>query len=654
MTTTKQWDLLNRLQSISSSSSASASFSFSYRYSDANQRVQANLADGAFWVYRYDKLGQVISGKKFWPDWTPVAGQQFEYAFDDIGNRTSTKAGGDEAGQGLRPASYSANSLNQYTNRDVPGYVDIMGLSLATSSVTLNAIAAYRHGEYFRKELPIDNTSASQWTNITVAATGQASVSGNLFVPKNQETFDYDPDGNMTNDGRWSFTWDAENRLTKVESLASGPTASKRKVVWEFDWRGRRIRQTTYDGSSGSYAATEDLKFLSDGWRNVAELNATNNALVRWYVWGLDLSGSLDGAGGIGGLLMMESATNGPHFYCHDGNGNVAGLVRTSDGTVSAAYEYDTFGRALRATGAEAKENPFRFSTKRANDTTDLPLYEMRPYSASSGRFLCGDPSGEAGGLNLYAFAQNDPVAEFDPLGLDAEALDAIFLKLDEARANISGQNLIPGDMAMSTGIPGLLARFGSLALQIKADFGDPGPDNNALWNDHRMLLRKTQAGIAGITPATIVHEMTHAYQDLVLHYWMIFTERRDEGEAYAVEGLYYAAKLLADDEGKYRRAGCNRSAVSSTWKSFWRHYGVFPGVWPTIKWSGNKAGVWMTSKDVRRVRDILGAGLNCRAIANAVNEILSGAGCNFMVECCPSDFPTEIGTGVTIDPVFQ
>ena len=27
-------------------------------------------------------------GKRYWNDWTPVAGQQFEYGFDDIGNRT--------------------------------------------------------------------------------------------------------------------------------------------------------------------------------------------------------------------------------------------------------------------------------------------------------------------------------------------------------------------------------------------------------------------------------------------------------------------------------------------------------------------------------------------------------------------------------------
>jgi len=76
-------------------------------------------------VYQYDALGQVTSGKKYWADGTAVAGQQFEYAFDDIGNRTSTKAGGDAAGANLRKASYNVNPLNQYTNRTVPGYIEV-------------------------------------------------------------------------------------------------------------------------------------------------------------------------------------------------------------------------------------------------------------------------------------------------------------------------------------------------------------------------------------------------------------------------------------------------------------------------------------------------------------------------------------------------
>ncbi len=235
MTTTKQYDYLNRLLSVSSAPSAASALTFNYSYNSANQRIQVNLADGSFWIYLYDSLGQVISGKKYWPDWTPVAGQQFQYAFDDIGNRSQAQAGGDQNGSNLRSANYSANTLNQYTSRDVPAFADIMGESFATSSVTVNALAAYRHGEYFRQQLPVDNSSAAQWTNITVAATGQASATGHVFVAQTPEIFRYDADGNLTNDGRWTYAWDAENRLTNMISLATAPSGSKLKLDFLYD-----------------------------------------------------------------------------------------------------------------------------------------------------------------------------------------------------------------------------------------------------------------------------------------------------------------------------------------------------------------------------------------------------------------------------------
>src|SRR5438270_2798215 len=105
--------------------------------------MRITLADDSYWLYEYDSLGQVKSGKKYWSDWTPVAGQQFEYGFDDIGNRNSAKAGGDETGANLRSATYSANTLNQCTSRTVPNAFDVLGLELATNSVTVNSAAPY-------------------------------------------------------------------------------------------------------------------------------------------------------------------------------------------------------------------------------------------------------------------------------------------------------------------------------------------------------------------------------------------------------------------------------------------------------------------------------------------------------------------------------
>ncbi|MCS7090624.1 MAG: RHS repeat-associated core domain-containing protein, partial [Limisphaera sp.] len=60
------------------------------------------------------------------------------------------------------------------------------------------------------------------------------------------------------------------------------------------------------------------------------------------------------------------------------------------------------------------------FSTKRTDPTTDLVLYEYRPYSPGLGRWPSRDPIGELGGKNLYAYVANDAVNASDPVGLCA------------------------------------------------------------------------------------------------------------------------------------------------------------------------------------------------------------------------------------------
>jgi RHS repeat-associated protein len=198
--------------------------------------------------------------------------------------------------------------------------------------------------------------------------------------------------------------------------LVAGPT--NQHLVFEYDWRGRRIRKTVKKSDN---SIITDTKYLYDGWNLIAELNATNNNVIRSYVWGLDLSGSLQGAGGVGGLLAVnyyDTQKTNRCFVAYDGNGNVAALINPTNGLVCARYEYGPFGELIRATGPMAKTNPFRFSTKYQDDETDLVYYGYRYYNASTGRWLSRDPIAERGGLNLYGFVFNNPVNKADAFGL--------------------------------------------------------------------------------------------------------------------------------------------------------------------------------------------------------------------------------------------
>jgi RHS repeat-associated protein len=136
-------------------------------------------------------------------------------------------------------------------------------------------------------------------------------------------------------------------------------------------------------------------------------------------MWGLDLSGSTTGAGGVGGLLTVRSVANGVHFVGYDGNGNVVALAKGSDGTVGARYEYDAFGNMIRKSGtAIAHDNPWEISTKRRDKLTGTTIFETRQLHLFVGKWLSRDSIGELGNANIYGFISNDPVNSVDVIGM--------------------------------------------------------------------------------------------------------------------------------------------------------------------------------------------------------------------------------------------
>ena len=146
------------------------------------------------------------------------------------------------------------------------------------------------------------------------------------------------------------------------------------------------------------------------------------------YTWGADLSGKLQGAGGVGGLLMSERIpqNGGPASVFHhhyDGNGNTTTLT-TPNGTLAATYRYDAFGNTISSThpAPTSTQNTYRFSTKPLDSeigTLPLYYYGYRYYNPLTARWPSRDPIEENGGVNLYAFVGNDGVNWVDVLGFD-------------------------------------------------------------------------------------------------------------------------------------------------------------------------------------------------------------------------------------------
>ena len=428
MTRTNQYDALNRLTALGSLVAGGETVGFAYGYTPANQRQAVTNADGSYWVYAYDALGQVTAGTKHWPDGTLVPAQQFSYSFDDIGNRQTTKTGGDANGHKLRTATYTANDLNQYTQRTVPGYADVAGSASTDATVTVNNQPTHRRGEYYRAELAVTNETGplhlaltnvgviNQGTNADLVATNL----GHVLIPPTPETFTNDADGNLIADGLWTSECDGENRLIHMLSRTELPETARTDLHFTYDHQGRRISKTVSNWISGNSSLITDHRFLYDGWNLLAALAADLSPLTS-FTWGLDASGTEQGAGGVGGLLAItvHTGTNaGTYFPCYDANHNVMALVNAASGDLAAQYEYGPFHEVRRATGLLARGNPFLAATKQHDWETTLYYYGFRYYDAIAGRWLCKDPIGENGGPNVVAFLGNHPPSKWDVCGL--------------------------------------------------------------------------------------------------------------------------------------------------------------------------------------------------------------------------------------------
>jgi len=343
--------------------------SYVYGLDAVGRRTAVSLSGSAFgnapsgYGYLHDDYGELLAANH-----SADSARNRAYAYDPIGNRLWQTAGNEPLTQppaempstGV-PTTYETNSLNQY---------------------------------------------------VAVAS------GGGVAEPI------YDDDGNMLSFGEWAYSWDGENRLAAAERHTGANPVSRIEFV--YDHASRRVAKRTYSWDTDDWSLESELRFVYDGWNPIARyavaLQTGTLLLDQGYAWGLDLSGSIQGAGGVGGLLGVLEAGPEPAFYAaaFDGNGNVSDLIDAATGGVAAHYEYNPFGGVLVASGPLADSNPFRFSTKYEDAETSLLYYGFRYCSPGLGRWLSRDPIGEQDGVHLYRFVDNSPIHACDWLGLNA------------------------------------------------------------------------------------------------------------------------------------------------------------------------------------------------------------------------------------------
>ena len=471
---------------------------------------------------------QVTSADKKFPNGEFAAGLQTEYIYDMAGNRTSKSQGGTGGGTtapysegiAMRTTTYgAANALNQYPSVAHPNtsgtyYADVSGRrSSSTETIKVNnVVAGYQQntstGRHFRREVPLTGADLSSgYAYLFTTSTATVLDAGYQYIPFNQvgtgnEPLTYDADGNLLTDGRWTYRWDAENRLASLQSSgfdSQSQTANYTRLAFRYDGLSRRISTIVEKFDTETYYWWLDRRTscVYDGWNLVREKTedwhweeGLVNTTSANYIWGPDIGSSSNGhtswqkAGGVGGLLFVNgnSAPHGKQFPLMDRLGNVTGYRRAITGSpaaLDAVYEYDPFGREIRSTGPASDLMPYRFSTKYTDAETGLVYYGYRFYDPDRGRWVNRDPIGERGGVMLYNFVNNSPPNLIDYLGQTWFGTLAKWLGVGSAC--VGGLVVLAGGAIGPVLVISGAIWLGAAALDNWIDpddgnFGDPGP----------------------------------------------------------------------------------------------------------------------------------------------------------------------------------
>ncbi|MBI3893646.1 MAG: RHS repeat protein [Candidatus Wallbacteria bacterium] len=238
------------------------------------------------------------------------------------------------------------------------------------------------------------------------------------------ETFTYDADGNVTSndarrdaggrlteDGQYSYTYDAAGRRTERRSKSIQDAVRYRydsdDRLTEVDFVDanqsitRRVRYA-YDGFDRRVSKSVDgvvTRFVYDRFDRIADYDASGTLLAR-YVFGTQADTP---------IAMIRGGQ--AFFYVRD-HVNSVRRVLSAAGSVVSSYVYTTYGVPARRD--ESVPNPFLFNAREFDDETGLYYYRARYYDPASGTFLTPDPLVQA---NLYQYALGDPVNYSDPSG---------------------------------------------------------------------------------------------------------------------------------------------------------------------------------------------------------------------------------------------
>jgi RHS repeat-associated protein len=260
------------------------------------------------------------------------------------------------------------------------------GLSRLTSATAEDAwgVMDYTYDDVGNRLTEVTDTSSNTYayvtgTNLLSSITGTDNIS-----------YTYDDNGNITGMGTKTLSYNEDNRLSSVAQGAN--------TLGEYTYNGLGQRIIKEAGST-----TTVFIYNFDG-NIIGESNASGT-FSKEYLY----KGSSRPA-------MVDVPTGEVYYYGNDQLGTPEILTDDTNTVVWEAI-YKPFGEAEVNTRSTVINN-FRFPGQYYDEETGLHYNYHRYYDPSTGRYLTPDPIGLNGGMNLFAYVENNPVNKTDPFGL--------------------------------------------------------------------------------------------------------------------------------------------------------------------------------------------------------------------------------------------
>ncbi|WP_181151071.1 polymorphic toxin type 8 domain-containing protein [Paenibacillus sp. PCH8] len=335
----------------------------SYQYNDMAAMEQADRANGILTKADYDTGEQL----RTYGDYSSTGSviREYDYTYDSNENVKTIHSE-------LGDTTYEYDALNQLEQETLPDGTTIK----------------YRYDDVGNRTQKVVVTNGQEQTTV------YEHNNANQLTTVNGQDYLYDNNGNLLNDGKQTYIYDALDQLIEVQDQ------SGQKIQhYSYDENGRRIQST---GQSGT------VNFFYDGDEVIYETDE-NNKTLREYTW--DDSGS-----------PVAMTKDGLTYYYHlNGHGDVVSLTDQAGNEV-AQYEYDAWGNIVNQSGSLADENPYRYASYRYNAETGLYYLISRNYNPQLGSFISLDSEQDLDldnplNRNGYSYGLNNPVVYVDDDG---------------------------------------------------------------------------------------------------------------------------------------------------------------------------------------------------------------------------------------------